>query len=67
MRRQAVLVWAMAAVVAAGCSREQKEQAGQALDYGTGKTQVKAYQQMQHQIRAIRRDEAQQLDDATQR
>ena len=47
-----------------GCSQRQQQQANEALDYGTGKTQVEAYQRVKEQVHAIRDDEARQLDDA---
>lgn len=55
----------MVALTIAGCSKPQQEQASQALDYGTGQTQVNAYQHAQQQIRAIRDTEQQQMDEAT--
>ena len=45
-------------VIIVGCSKAQQEQANQALDCGTGKTNVETYQRTKDQLRAIRDQEA---------
>ena len=50
----------LALLLVAGCSPQSKQEAHDALDYGTGKTQVDTYQSLKRQIHAIQHDETQQ-------
>ncbi len=49
-------------LVIVGCSRQQQEEAGEVLDYSTGKTQVETYQRVKTQLKTIQQDQAQPLE-----
>ena len=62
-RCHAILFTCLTIFLVTGCSEKGKENALQeTIDYGTGKTQVNAYQRLKSQIHAIKEQKAKEAD-----
>lgn len=51
----------LALFIVGGCSKGVEEAVQEGIDYGTGKTQVDAYQRLQKQIKTMNEERSQQF------
>ena len=49
--------------IVAGCSKEAQETTQKAIDYGTGKTQVDAYQRLKQDIQTMNEERSEQFEE----